>query len=285
MQFEEIAASSVNLYPFCIPDLYGSPLVVSGRYNGKFPDIVEAIGIMADMSTRVIDVKVRNAKSIPLDMETLAPALEYSGIEVIRRFHKGDYLDVKTKFHDDPSFLSYTFFCATLNALFPHRNISSIVINAEYRISGTHVNPLGLKSDALIDVIWDIMQYVGKLYTWSSQMPLIGDLLHSWYQDCIKFGENAPDKSRQMIAETLSEEEIGGLKELFKMIDTNNSGTIYFEQPKEGLRRVGSELMDYEIKDLMDAKDSMDFSLPLKCLSILLFYNGKSELQYDTKIP
>ncbi|GJR01090.1 putative von Willebrand factor A [Tanacetum coccineum] len=109
---------SLEMYPFRIPDLYGSPLVVSGRYNGKFPDIVKARGIMADMSTCVIDAKVRNAKGIPLDRvcarreidsltarawlgqntqleDTLATVLEYSGIEVIRRFHEGNYLEVK----------------------------------------------------------------------------------------------------------------------------------------------------------------------------------------------
>ncbi|KAA8536554.1 hypothetical protein F0562_029032 [Nyssa sinensis] len=59
----------------------------------------------------------------------------------------------------------------------------------------------------------------------------------------------------RVIAERLSEEEIGGLKELFKMIDTDNSGTINFDELKEGLRRVGSELMESEIKDLMDAAD------------------------------
>ncbi|KAK1258512.1 hypothetical protein QJS04_geneDACA011483 [Acorus gramineus] len=59
----------------------------------------------------------------------------------------------------------------------------------------------------------------------------------------------------RVIAESLSEEEIGGLKELFKMIDTDNSGTITFEELKEGLRRVGSELMESEIKSLMDAAD------------------------------
>lgn len=37
------------------------------------------------------------------------------------------------------------------------------------------------------------------------------------------------------------------------MIDTDNSGTITFDELKEGLRRVGSELMESEIKDLMDA--------------------------------
>ncbi|XP_014490474.1 calcium-dependent protein kinase SK5 [Vigna radiata var. radiata] len=59
----------------------------------------------------------------------------------------------------------------------------------------------------------------------------------------------------RVIAERLSEEEIGGLKELFKMIDADNSGTITFDELKEGLKRVGSDLMESEIKDLMDAAD------------------------------
>ncbi|CAA7405251.1 unnamed protein product [Spirodela intermedia] len=59
----------------------------------------------------------------------------------------------------------------------------------------------------------------------------------------------------RVIAERLSEEEIGGLKELFKMIDTDNSGTITFDELKNGLRRVGSELMESEIRALMDAAD------------------------------
>lgn len=37
------------------------------------------------------------------------------------------------------------------------------------------------------------------------------------------------------------------------MIDTDNSGTITFDELKEGLKRVGSELMESEIKDLMEA--------------------------------
>lgn len=58
---------------------------------------------------------------------------------------------------------------------------------------------------------------------------------------------------RKVIAESLSEEEIGGLKELFKMIDTDNSGTITFDELKDGMRRVGSELMESEIQALMNA--------------------------------
>ncbi|KAM7276239.1 hypothetical protein ACFE04_018105 [Oxalis oulophora] len=59
----------------------------------------------------------------------------------------------------------------------------------------------------------------------------------------------------RVIAERLSEEEIGGLKELFKMLDTDNSGTITFDELKDGLRKVGSQLMESEIKDLMNAAD------------------------------
>lgn len=43
------------------------------------------------------------------------------------------------------------------------------------------------------------------------------------------------------------------------MIDTDNSGTITFDELKEGLKRVGSELMESEIKDLMDAVRSKVF--------------------------
>lgn len=57
----------------------------------------------------------------------------------------------------------------------------------------------------------------------------------------------------QVIAESLSEEEIGGLKELFNMIDTDKSGTITFDELKDGLKRVGSEMMESEIQALMDA--------------------------------
>ncbi|VAI14851.1 unnamed protein product [Triticum turgidum subsp. durum] len=45
----------------------------------------------------------------------------------------------------------------------------------------------------------------------------------------------------RVIAESLSEEEIGGLKELFKMIDTDNSGTITYEELKDGLKRLERE--------------------------------------------
>ncbi|XP_058090554.1 calcium-dependent protein kinase 5-like isoform X2 [Magnolia sinica] len=59
----------------------------------------------------------------------------------------------------------------------------------------------------------------------------------------------------RVIAESLSEEEIAGLKEMFKAMDTDNSGAITFDELKAGLKRYGSNLKESEIRDLMDAAD------------------------------
>nr|GME18888.1 calcium-dependent protein kinase 26 [Ipomoea batatas] len=57
----------------------------------------------------------------------------------------------------------------------------------------------------------------------------------------------------RVIAESLSEEEIAGLREMFKAMDTDNSGAITFDELKAGLRKYGSTLKDTEIRELMDA--------------------------------
>nr|XP_043626654.1 calcium-dependent protein kinase 26-like [Erigeron canadensis] len=59
----------------------------------------------------------------------------------------------------------------------------------------------------------------------------------------------------RVIASKLSEEEIAGLKQMFKIIDTDNSGYITFEELKAGLRRFGSNLKESEIYDLMQSAD------------------------------
>ena len=56
------------MYPSRIPDLSaGCPVIVSGRYSGKFPDTLKASGTLSDLSRFVVDVKAQNAKDIPLD--------------------------------------------------------------------------------------------------------------------------------------------------------------------------------------------------------------------------
>ncbi|KAF5739323.1 hypothetical protein HS088_TW12G00528 [Tripterygium wilfordii] len=59
----------------------------------------------------------------------------------------------------------------------------------------------------------------------------------------------------KVIAENLSEDEIKGLKQMFKNIDTDGSGTITYEELKDGLTRLGSKLTEQEITQLMDAAD------------------------------
>ncbi|KAJ3669945.1 hypothetical protein LUZ60_010269 [Juncus effusus] len=59
----------------------------------------------------------------------------------------------------------------------------------------------------------------------------------------------------RVIAEHLSEDEIAGLKEMFKMIDADNSGQITFEELKVGLEKVGANLKESEIYELMQAAD------------------------------
>lgn len=74
-------------------------------------------------------------------------------------FLNADQRVFSQELHDIPLFLSLHNLCATLKCTSPSAVIfRSAVINAGYRISGTHVNPLGLKTDAPMNVIWDIMR-------------------------------------------------------------------------------------------------------------------------------
>ncbi|ONM25258.1 inter-alpha-trypsin inhibitor heavy chain-related [Zea mays] len=51
-----------------IPDLSAnSPLCVSGKYRGKFPDTVKAKGYLADMKEVLIELKVQQLKEVTLD--------------------------------------------------------------------------------------------------------------------------------------------------------------------------------------------------------------------------
>ncbi|KAJ0672689.1 putative protein kinase CAMK-CDPK family [Helianthus annuus] len=60
----------------------------------------------------------------------------------------------------------------------------------------------------------------------------------------------------RVIAGCLSEEEIMGLKEMFKGMDTDNSGTITLEELKQGLSKQGPKLSEKEVKQLLEAADA-----------------------------
>jgi calcium-dependent protein kinase len=60
----------------------------------------------------------------------------------------------------------------------------------------------------------------------------------------------------RVIAGCLSEEEIMGLKEMFKGMDTDNSGTITLEELKQGMSTQGTKLTESEVQQLMQAADA-----------------------------
>lgn len=57
----------------------------------------------------------------------------------------------------------------------------------------------------------------------------------------------------QVIATHMTEEEILGLKEMFKSMDTDNSGTITLEELKQGLKKLGTNMPDDQVRELYNA--------------------------------
>lgn len=79
----------------------------------------------------------------------------------------------------------------------------------------------------------------------------------------ICYSINIFSQSEQVIAGCLSEEEIMGLKAMFKNMDTDNSGTITLEELKQGLSKQGTKLSEYEVKQLMEAVSFINIVRPL----------------------
>ncbi|MBA0731888.1 hypothetical protein Gogos_016010 [Gossypium gossypioides] len=49
----------IEVYSSCIPDLsFESPLTICGRYEGSFPDTLKAKGLLGDLSSFVMDLKI-----------------------------------------------------------------------------------------------------------------------------------------------------------------------------------------------------------------------------------
>lgn len=56
-----------------------------------------------------------------------------------------------------------------------------------------------------------------------------------------------------MIAEHLTVEEAAGLKEGFKLMDTNNRGKINIDELRVGLHKLGHQVPDSDVQILMEA--------------------------------
>lgn len=66
---------------------------------------------------------------------------------------------VEEELHDVPLYTSSHHACSVLKCTPPPTVlIRSALLNAGYRVSSTHANPLGLKTDAPAGVMWDILR-------------------------------------------------------------------------------------------------------------------------------
>ncbi|CAJ2639765.1 unnamed protein product [Trifolium pratense] len=84
----------------------------------------------------------------------------------------------------------------------------------------------------------------------------------------------------KVIAENMSEEEIRGLKAMFTNMDTDNSGTITYEELKAGLQRLGSKLSEAEVKQLMEAAD-VDGNGTIDCIEFMTATMHRHKLERD----
>ncbi|RWV97324.1 hypothetical protein GW17_00039892 [Ensete ventricosum] len=82
-----------------------------------------------------------------------------------------------------------------------------------------------------------------------------------------------------VIAESLSDEEIMGLKEMFKSMDTDNSGTLTVEELKAGLPKLGNlgiKISESEVKQLIEAVCKILYQTPFPCNhSVQMFQDGR----------
>ncbi|KHN07890.1 von Willebrand factor A domain-containing protein [Glycine soja] len=68
----------LEVYPPHIPDLSSEgPLILSGRYRGNFPKTLKVKGILADFSNFVVDMKIQNAKDIPVQKISARDQIEH----------------------------------------------------------------------------------------------------------------------------------------------------------------------------------------------------------------
>ncbi|GAU41045.1 hypothetical protein TSUD_373990 [Trifolium subterraneum] len=67
-----------EVYPSHIPDLSSDgPLTLSGKYKGRFPEVLKVKGILADFSNFEINLELQNAKDMPVESVFAREQIEY----------------------------------------------------------------------------------------------------------------------------------------------------------------------------------------------------------------
>lgn len=59
----------------------------------------------------------------------------------------------------------------------------------------------------------------------------------------------------KFIADQMTEEEVQGLQEVFKIIDADGSGSITLDELRTGLQQIGTNLSETEVRSLLEATD------------------------------
>ncbi|XP_077213891.1 calcium-dependent protein kinase 3-like isoform X2 [Tasmannia lanceolata] len=65
-------------------------------------------------------------------------------------------------------------------------------------------------------------------------------------------------RALRVIADHLSTEEVEDIKEMFRMMDTDNDGVVSFEELKSGLQKFGSHLAESEVQMFIEARMAND---------------------------
>uniref|UniRef100_A0A0A8ZKE8 EF-hand domain-containing protein n=1 Tax=Arundo donax TaxID=35708 RepID=A0A0A8ZKE8_ARUDO len=63
-------------------------------------------------------------------------------------------------------------------------------------------------------------------------------------------------RALRVIADHLSAEEVEDIKEMFKVMDTDNDGIVSYEELKSGIAKFGSHLAESEVQMLIEAVDT-----------------------------
>jgi len=88
----------------------------------------------------------------------------------------------------------------------------------------------------------------------SKKMPDIslGDAVRARLQQFAAMNK-LKKKALRIIAEHLSEEEAADIKQSFDNMDVNKNGKLTFEEFKAGLRKLGNQMPDSDLRVIMDA--------------------------------
>ncbi|KAF1870812.1 hypothetical protein Lal_00030121 [Lupinus albus] len=106
---------------------------------------------------------------------------------------------------------------------------------------------------------WELKLFVFVEHPWlqnakkAPNVPL-GDIVRSRLKQFAVMNR-FKKKALRVIVEYLSVEEVEIIKDIFTLMDTDNDGRVTFEELKSGLRKVGSQLAEPEIKMLMEVAD------------------------------